>query len=73
MEYLIPPPGTLTTRLAAMSCGVEPATIRDWVRRGILTRCGGTPKRPVYRREDVEAARDTGKPNRIGQRKSTAA
>lgn len=73
MEYVIPPSGTLTTRLAAKACGVEPATIRDWVRRGILTRCGGTPKRPVYRLRDVEAARAAAKPNRIGQRKSTAA
>lgn len=73
MEYLTPPPGTLTTRLAAMSCGVQPATIRDWVRRGILAPCGGTPKRPVYRIPDVEAARDAAKPTRSGQRRSTAA
>ena len=49
MEYFTPLPGTLTTKLAALNCGVQPATIRDWVRRGILTRCGGTPKRPLYR------------------------
>ncbi|HEY5835000.1 MerR family transcriptional regulator [Streptomyces sp.] len=73
MEYLIPPPGTLTTKLAALSCGVEPATIRDWVRRGILARCGGTPKRPVYRIEDVQTALATAKANRAGRRKSTAA
>ncbi|MFE5852540.1 hypothetical protein ACFQ61_04875 [Streptomyces sp. NPDC056500] len=36
----------LTTELAALNCGVKPATIRDWVRRGILTPCAGTPKRP---------------------------
>jgi predicted site-specific integrase-resolvase len=69
----MPPPGTLTTKLAALSCGVEPATIRDWVRRGILTRCGGTAKRPIYRREDVIAAREAAKPCRSGQRKSRAA
>lgn len=73
MEYLTPPPGTLTTRLAAMSCKVAPATIRDWVRRGILAPCGGTPKRPVYRISDVEAARDANKPSRANQRRSTAA
>lgn len=73
MEYLAPPPGTLTTRLAAMACGVQPATIRDWVRRGILTPSGGTPKRPVYRVTDVENARDAAKPNRTGQRGSVAA
>ncbi|MFE7947397.1 hypothetical protein [Streptomyces sp. NPDC057426] len=73
MEYLQPPTGTLTTSMAALSAGVQPATIRDWVRRGILTRCGGTPKRPVYRIEDVQAARATAKPNRPGQRAVKAA
>lgn len=69
----MPPRGTLTTSMAALNCGVKPATIRDWVRRGILTRCGGTPKRPVYRIDDVEAARYATKPNRPGQRSATAA
>lgn len=73
MEYLMPPRGTLTTSMAALSAGVQPATIRDWVRRGILTRCGGSPKRPVYRIEDVQAARDAAKPNRAGQRSTNAA
>lgn len=73
MEYLLPPLGTLTTKLAARACGVAPATIRDWVRRGILTPCGGTPKRPIYRIEDVQAARDAAKPCRPGQRAATPA
>lgn len=73
MEYITPPPGTLTTKLAALSAGVQPATIRDWVRRGILTPCGGTPKRPVYRITDVQNARSAAKPNRPGQRATTAA
>ncbi|MCY0943551.1 MerR family transcriptional regulator [Streptomyces antarcticus] len=73
MEYLLPPLGTLTTSMAAMSAGVQPATIRDWVRRGLLARCGGTPKRPIYRLADVEAARYAAKPNRPGQRGTTAA
>ncbi|TXS20219.1 hypothetical protein EAO70_09415 [Streptomyces sp. adm13(2018)] len=73
MEYLQPPAGTLTTSLAALSAGVQPATIRDWVRRGILTRCGGTPLRPVYRVEDVQAARAAAKPTRAGQRAVKAA
>lgn len=68
----MPPPGTLTTKLAAAACGVEPATIRDWVRRGILTRCGGSPKRPVYRLDDVQTAREASKPTRSGQRSSPA-
>jgi hypothetical protein len=73
VEYLTPPPGTLTTSLAAMSCGVAPATIRDWVRRGILTRCGGTPKRPVYRIADVETAFAQAYAKRPEQRKSRVA
>ncbi|WP_420717148.1 helix-turn-helix domain-containing protein [Streptomyces sp. H27-G5] len=36
MEYLSLPPGQLTTTTAALACGVRPATIRDWVRRGLL-------------------------------------
>ncbi|MEV7294031.1 hypothetical protein AB0N79_20790 [Streptomyces microflavus] len=68
MEYQLPPVGTLTTRLAALNSGVQPATIRDWVRRGLLTRCGGTPKRPLYRLTDVEAARHAAKPTRNNQR-----
>jgi hypothetical protein len=73
MEYLQPPSGTLTTSMAALSAGVQPATIRDWVRRGILTRCGGTPKRPVYRIDDVQTARAATKPTRPGQRTAKAA
>ena len=73
MEYLSPPDGTLTTSMAAMFCGVSTATIRDWVRRGILTRCAGSPKRPVYRISDVIAAKYAPKPNRPGQRSEHAA
>jgi hypothetical protein len=62
MEYSSLPPGLLTTSLAAKACGVEPATIRDWVRRGVLTRCGGSPRRPMYRVEDVIAAKTAPKP-----------
>lgn len=64
MEYLAPPPGLLTTSLAARAAGVQPATIRQWVTRGHLTRCGGSPKRPLYRVTDVHAAanRDTRQP-----------
>lgn len=67
MEYWSPPRGTLTTSMAAMACGVTTATIRDWVRRGILTRCGGSPKRPVYRLDDVIAAKHAPKPKRVPQ------
>ncbi|MFE7509734.1 hypothetical protein ACFU8I_00610 [Streptomyces sp. NPDC057540] len=73
MEYVQPPAGTLTTSLAALAAGVQPATIRDWVRRGILTRCGGTTLRPVYRIEDVQAARAAAKPYSGNRRKGKAA
>ncbi|MFE2559882.1 hypothetical protein ACFXGT_28430 [Streptomyces sp. NPDC059352] len=73
MEYLTPPAGTLTTSLAALSAGVQPATIRDWVRRGILTRCGGSPLRPLYRVEDVQAAREAAKPYSGNRAKNKAA
>ena len=73
MEYQQPPSGTLTTSMAALAAGVKPATIRDWVRRGVLTRCGGSPKRPIYRLEDVEAARYAAKPTRPGQRNTAVA
>ncbi|WP_030322857.1 MULTISPECIES: hypothetical protein [Streptomyces] len=73
MEYLQPPAGTLTTSLAALAAGVQPATIRDWVRRGILTRCGGTPKRPVYRINDVDTARSASKPYSGNRPKANAA
>ncbi|MEU1496070.1 hypothetical protein [Streptomyces sp. NPDC005732] len=68
MEYASLPPGKLTTTQAAMACGVDPSTIRDWVRRGILTRCGGSPRRPIYRVQDVIAAKTAPKPSRPGQR-----
>ncbi|MET8708186.1 hypothetical protein [Streptomyces californicus] len=69
MEYQLPPIGIL----AILSAGVAPATIRDWVRGGLLTRCGGTPKRPIYRLADVEAARAAAKHTRNNQRAVKAA
>lgn len=62
MEYASLPPGQLTTKQAAMACGVKPDTIRDWVRRGVLKRSGGSPRRPIFRVEDVMAAKVAPKP-----------
>ena len=70
MEYTSLPPGQLTTTQAAMACGVGPATIRDWVRRGILKRCGGSPRRPIYRVDDVMAAKTAPKPNSTRSRRA---
>jgi hypothetical protein len=68
MEYASLPPGQLTTSQAAKACGVRPATIRDWVRRDLLTRIGGSPRRPIYAVDDVFAAQQAAKPTRPGQR-----
>ncbi|WP_406157751.1 MerR family transcriptional regulator [Streptomyces canus] len=63
MRYASIPPGYLTTELAAQACGVQPATIRDWVRRGILTRAAGSTRHPLYAVDDVTAAKTAPKPN----------
>ncbi|KIX72146.1 hypothetical protein [Streptomyces manipurensis] len=67
MEYISLPPGLCTTTTAALACGVQPATVRDWVRRGLLARVGGTPKRPIYRLDDVLAAHAAPKPSSAGR------
>lgn len=58
------PSRIMTTALAAEAADVAPATIRDWRRRGLLTPCGGTPRRPLFRMEDVAAAQAAAKPRR---------
>jgi len=68
MQYTSLPPGLLTTDLAAKACGVQPGTIRDWVRRGILHRAGGSPRHPVYTVDAVTRAKTAAKPTRAGQR-----
>lgn len=68
MQYTSLPPGYLTTTLAAQAAGVRPATIRDWVRRGILHRAGGSARHPIYTVDAVTTAQTTAKPSRPGQR-----
>ncbi|MGW4300412.1 MerR family transcriptional regulator [Streptomyces sp. NPDC004646] len=70
MEYASLPPGLLTASQAAMAAGVSPGTIRDWRRRKILTPCGGSPRHPIYRVDDVLAAKLTAKPSRPNQRRA---
>ncbi len=48
----LPRPGLLT-RADVEALGVPAATLRDWVRRGRLTRAGGSVRYPTYRAEDV--------------------
>jgi DNA-binding transcriptional MerR regulator len=63
----------LPTQLAAVATGVQPDTIRDWRRRGLLTPAGGTPRRPLYALEDIYAAKQAPKPTRPNQRAKAAA
>ncbi|MFB7225628.1 MerR family transcriptional regulator [Streptomyces sp. NPDC056227] len=60
MASYFPP---LTTRDAALLVGVQPATIRDWRRRGLLTPVrGSTPKRPLFHGPEIVAASEAPKP-----------
>jgi hypothetical protein len=52
-----------TAEDAAAAIGVEPATLRDWVRRGLLTRYG-SPRRALYDVDELVAAKDAAKPRR---------
>jgi DNA-binding transcriptional MerR regulator len=54
----------LTTAQAAEQLGVEPATVRDWARRGLLEPAGGTSRRPLWRGSDLLAAAKARKPRR---------
>ncbi|MFI7014137.1 hypothetical protein [Streptomyces sp. NPDC050164] len=46
-------PGHLTAHQTAQLLGVELGTVRQLVRRGRLTRSGGTPRQPWYAWQDV--------------------
>jgi transposase-like protein len=48
---------------AAAAIGVQPATLRDWVRRGLLTR-HGTQRTALYDVHELVAAADAAKPRR---------
>lgn len=63
MRYVSVPPGYLTTDLAAQAAGVQPGTIRDWVRRGLLERAAGSPRHPLYTVDAVTAAKAAPKPH----------
>ncbi|MFC8520798.1 MerR family transcriptional regulator [Streptomyces sp. NPDC057257] len=71
MRYASVPPGFLTTELAAQAAGVKPATVRDWVRRGILQRAAGSPRHPLYTVDAVTAAKAAPKPNSTRARRAT--
>jgi hypothetical protein len=71
MRYASTPPGYLTTELAAQAAGVKPSTIRDWVRRGLLTRTAGSPRHPLYTVDAVTAAKTAPKPHSTNFRRDT--
>lgn len=64
----------LSSREAALLAGVQPATIRDWRRRGLIepTR-GSTPHRPLYLAADILTAAGAPKTTRDNQRATVAA
>ncbi|MDX3044091.1 MerR family transcriptional regulator [Streptomyces caniscabiei] len=57
----------LPADLAALAVGVQPSTLRDWRRRGLLKPAGGTQRRPLYNPADVHAAKHADKPRRTVQ------
>ena len=52
----------LPTDVAASAVGVETSTLRDWVRRGLLNRAGGTVRKPLWRASDLLKAQAAAKP-----------
>ena len=54
----------LPADLAALAAGVQPSTLRDWRRRGLITPAGGTARHPLYDLADLHAARQAPKPRR---------
>jgi DNA-binding transcriptional MerR regulator len=54
----------LTADDAAQVTGVSPATLRDWVRRGLLPRYG-SPRRSLYDWRDLATAKQAAKPRRV--------
>lgn len=63
----------LPADLAAFAVQVQPATIRDWRRRGLLKPAAGTARRPLYALEDLHAAKNAPKTTRPNQRAKAAA
>lgn len=58
----------LPADLAARAAGVQPSTLRDWRRRGLITPAGGSERRPLYDVQQLYAAQQASKPRRTAQR-----
>ncbi len=52
----MPSPRSADDNQGAKAASAVPDTIRDWY-RGILPRYGGSPRRPIYRVDDVLSAK----------------
>ena len=63
----------LPADLAALAAGIQPDTLRDWRRRGLLQPAGGTPRRPLYALADIFEAQQAPKPTRPNQRAKAVA
>ncbi|WP_411078523.1 hypothetical protein [Streptomyces sp. cmx-10-25] len=59
MDSVYAPPGHLTTRQVAQALGIAPDSVRQLVRRGQLTRAGGSPRQPWFAARDVAALHAT--------------
>ena len=57
----------LPADLAARAAGVQPATLRDWRRRGLIQPAGGTTRRPLYDVNQLYSAKQAAKPRRTAQ------
>jgi DNA-binding transcriptional MerR regulator len=57
----------LPADLAARAAGVQPSTLRDWRRRGLIQSVGGTARHPLYDLAQLHAAKQASKPRRTAQ------
>lgn len=48
------PSAAVDAQAAARYAGVQQDTVRQWRRRGLITPCGGTPRRPLYRLDELD-------------------
>lgn len=48
------PRSAVDAKAAARYAGVQPDTVRQWRRRGLIAPCGGTARHPLYRLDDVD-------------------
>lgn len=52
------PRAAVDVHAAARYAHVQPSTLRQWRRRGLIAPCGGTPRRPLYSLDDLDSLLD---------------